>query len=124
MKSSNGSVILLEGIEFFAYHGYHDEERVTGAKYGVDIEIVADLSKPGSTDDLGDTVNYETVYNIVKDEMAKPARLLEHISNRINESIIESFSQIQSVKSCVSKYNPPVGGICRRAAVVTTRKRD
>ncbi|RZK29989.1 MAG: dihydroneopterin aldolase, partial [Hymenobacter sp.] len=29
--------IALEGLEFFAFHGYYDEEQKIGNKYGVDI---------------------------------------------------------------------------------------
>jgi dihydroneopterin aldolase len=31
--------ITLEGLEFFAFHGYYDEEQKIGNKYGVDITI-------------------------------------------------------------------------------------
>ncbi len=117
------AIIELEGMEFFAYHGYHDEERVTGNKYGVDLIITTDLDKPSHTDSLKDTINYEEVYRIVKEEMSKPAKLLEHISFRINESLINEFPEIANVKSRVSKYNPPLGGICHRAMVETERSR-
>ncbi len=118
------SLIKLEGMEFFAYHGYHDAERVTGNKYGVDLEIQSDLSLPSITDDLGDTIDYEAIYKIVKEEMGKPARLLEHLSHRINQSILENFPRIKTVRSMVSKYNPPVGGICHRAVVETESLRE
>ncbi len=118
------SVIELQGMEFFAYHGFHDAERVTGNKYGVDLIITTDLDRPSHSDSLKDTINYEEVYRIVKEEMGKPARLLEHLSFRINEVIINSFPEISSVKSRVSKYNPPLGGICRRALVETMLDRN
>jgi dihydroneopterin aldolase len=31
--------ILLEGMEFFAYHGHYEEEQIIGTKFIVDIEI-------------------------------------------------------------------------------------
>ena len=118
------AVIELQGMEFFAYHGFHDAERVTGNKYGVDLIITTDLDKPSHSDSLSDTVNYEEVYRIVKEEMGKPARLLEHLSFRINDGLLTHFPEIVTVKSRVSKYNPPVGGICHRALVETENKRD
>ena len=115
--------IRLEGIEFFAYHGHHDEERVTGNKYSVDILIRTNLSNACKSDSLEDTINYANIYKIIKDEMAKPARLLEHLSHRINTEVLNSFSEILLVESSVSKFNPPLGGICKRATVITSLKR-
>jgi 7,8-dihydroneopterin aldolase/epimerase/oxygenase len=118
------SVIELQGMEFFAYHGHHDAERVTGNKYGIDLVISTDLSVPSESDALKDTIDYETIYKIVKEEMGKPAHLLEHLSHRINLGILRGFPEINSVKSRVSKYNPPLGGICHRALVETESFQD
>lgn len=115
--------IRLEGIEFFAYHGHHDEERVTGNKYSVDIKILTNLDNACESDSLNDTINYANIYKIIKDEMAKPARLLEHLSHRINTEVLLKFPEIQSVESSVSKFNPPLGGICRKATVITSQSR-
>lgn len=109
--------IRLDGIEFFAYHGHHDEERITGNKYSVDLRIETDLKEAAKSDSLKDTVNYEMIYKIIKEEMAKPARLLEHLSFRINQQILNTFPEIKSVETSVSKFNPPVGGICQKATV-------
>jgi dihydroneopterin aldolase len=38
-------VIILEGLEFFAYHGVSDAERQTGNKYIVDIKIISDTNR-------------------------------------------------------------------------------
>lgn len=34
--------ISLEGLEFFAYHGFYDEEQKVGNKYSLDITIHTD----------------------------------------------------------------------------------
>ena len=36
-------MVSLEGLEFFAYHGYYDEEQKVGNKYSVDVTVRADL---------------------------------------------------------------------------------
>lgn len=115
--------IKLEGIEFFAYHGHHDEERITGNKYSVDIIINTDLSKARESDHLADTIDYSVIYNIIKKEMAKPARLLEHISHRINTEVLNAYESIERVETSVSKFNPPLGGICKKAMVTTSSER-
>lgn len=116
--------IRLNGIEFFAYHGHHDEERVTGNKYSVDMRIITDLRDAAESDSLKDTVNYEVIYKIIKDEMAKPARLLEHLSHRINQEVLIAYPDITLVETAVSKFNPPLGGICKKATVITKAKRN
>ncbi|AFK05362.1 dihydroneopterin aldolase [Emticicia oligotrophica DSM 17448] len=110
-------VISLEGLEFFAYHGYYDEEQKIGSKFSIDIAITADLSKAAQEDKLKLTVNYEEVYRIIADVMQEKHRLLEHIAYKIIESIRLQFPHIEGVTVNVSKFNPPLGGICHRSKV-------
>lgn len=115
--------IALEGMEFFAFHGFYDEEQKIGNKYGVDLYIYTDLHAAAETDDLHQTVNYEVLYKLVLEEMTKPARLLEHLGHRIIDSIYQRFPLIRAVKINVYKYNPPLGGICRLAKVTLKERR-
>jgi dihydroneopterin aldolase len=109
--------ISLEGIEFFAYHGFYTEERKIGNKYQIDLALTADLGNSSTTDDLSETVDYEQVYKIIKREIEIPTKLLETIAHRILEGLMNSYPQIISGEVSVSKFNPPVGGICRIAKV-------
>ncbi len=115
--------IALEGMEFFAFHGYYDEEQKIGNKYGVDLYIYTDLLAAAETDDLYQTVNYEVLYKVVLQEMLKPARLLEHLAHRIIDQVYTQFPLIKGVKVQVYKFNPPVGGIMRHAKVTLKRSR-
>ncbi|GAA3999963.1 dihydroneopterin aldolase [Hymenobacter fastidiosus] len=115
--------IALEGMEFFAFHGYYDEEQKIGNKYGVDLYISTDLHAAGTSDKLQETVNYEVLYRVVAEEMRAPARLLEHVGHRVLDRIMVEFPHVHSVKVRVSKFNPPLGGICRRARITLKRKR-
>lgn len=110
-------IISLEGLEFFANHGFYEEEQKIGNKYSVDILIQTDFSKAANSDKLQETVNYETLYQIVQQEMLKRTRLLEHIAKKIIDRVYEQFPKIDFVEVSVSKYNPPLGGICHRAKV-------
>ncbi|QCR24586.1 dihydroneopterin aldolase [Pontibacter sp. SGAir0037] len=109
--------IALEGMEFFAFHGYYDEEQKIGNKYGIDLYIETDLSRAAESDELQQTVNYEVLYALALEEMKIPARLLEHIGHRIIDRVYEHFPFVQSVKISVYKFNPPLGGICKWAKV-------
>ncbi|PTX19528.1 dihydroneopterin aldolase [Pontibacter mucosus] len=109
--------IALEGMEFFAFHGYYDEEQKIGNKYGIDLIINTDLRRAAESDNLDETVNYEVLYALVLEEMKTPARLLEHLGHRIIDRVYERFPFVQLVKVNVYKFNPPLGGICKWAKV-------
>ncbi len=109
--------ISLEGLEFFAYHGFYEEEQKIGNRYSIDVQIVTDLSEASQTDKLKATVNYGEVYRIISEVMKQPAKLLERIAQKIIEQVRRDYPQIESVEVSVSKFNPPIGGVCTRARV-------
>lgn len=109
--------VSLEGMEFYARHGYYEEERIIGNKYSVDVTIELDFSDAADSDKLDGTVNYERVYEIVAGVMAVDALLLEHLAGKIISELRASFPRIKSSLVRVSKYNPPIKGLCHRAVV-------
>lgn len=116
--------ITLEGLEFFAFHGYYDEEQKIGNKYGVDITIETSLDKAGTDDKLSETIDYEELYLIIREEMNKQSRLLENIGRRIMHAVFANFPLVTFVEISISKFNPPIGGICRRAVVTLSSARN
>ena len=115
--------IILEGMEFFSYHGCFKEEQVIGAKFIVDLQIDSDTSRAEASDRLSDTINYSSLYLIVKTEMEQKSCLLEHVARRIIEKLKTSFTTILSIDLRISKINPPVGGRMKEVAFVTRWER-
>lgn len=109
--------VSLEGMEFYARHGYYEEERVIGNKYSVDVTLDVDFSEAASDDKLEGTVNYEKVYEIVQNVMSIDANLLEHLAGKMIKALKENFPEINNVQVRVSKYNPPIKGLCHKATV-------
>lgn len=109
--------IALEGLEFFAYHGFYEEEQKIGNKYQVDIQITTDFTQAAEQDLLDATVNYEDLYRITATVMQQKIKLLEHIAQQIIQQIRVQYPQVHSVEVAVSKLNPPIGGLCSRAKV-------
>ena len=109
--------IALEGLEFFSYHGFYDEEQKMGNKYSVDIVVTADFSEAARRDRLSATVNYADLYQITAKVMQQSSRLLEHIAHQIIQNIRAQYPDLQSVEVSVSKFNPPIGGVCHRAKI-------
>ena len=108
-------------MEFFAYHGFYEEERKVGNRFVVDLSVTVDLNPAAQTDKLSQTVNYEVLYRIVKDEMEIPSYLLEHMAGRILDQVYAKYAHIQSVTVSIAKQNPPVGGVCRQSKITMTR---
>ncbi|MCX6271802.1 MAG: dihydroneopterin aldolase [Bacteroidetes bacterium] len=104
------STISLENMEFFAYHGCFAEEQVIGTRFEVTLQIEADTQDAEIDDDLHKTVNYQSVYQVVKKEMEIKSRLLENVALRILTSVCEEFPMVTWGKVKVTKMNPPVGG--------------
>ena len=102
--------IKLTNIRTFSYHGCLIEESKIGSNYRVDLEIETDLSKSEISDDLKDTVDYVLLNQIVVDEMAIRANLLENVARRIIERSISQIPVLTFIKVSVSKLNPPIGG--------------
>lgn len=109
--------ISLEGLEFHAYHGVYPHERSSGNKFEVDVKVEASISSSAFADDLGGTINYENLYAIVSEEMEKPSKLLERVGHEMASGILRKFPQALSVTITIAKFNPPIGGVCRKASV-------
>lgn len=103
-------MISVEGMEFFAYHGCFAEEQVIGTRFIVDFYFETDTTRAELSDDLKQTVNYQTVYQLVKKEMDQKAHLLEHVAHRILKTVTDAFPEINAAEVKISKLNPPIGG--------------
>jgi dihydroneopterin aldolase len=115
--------IIVEGIKIYAYHGCFKEETAIGTNFTVDVVLDVDLEKPAHTDEIQDTVNYQTVFEVVKDQMAIPSKLLEHVAKRIIDTLFIKFPTINKIKIKVSKLNVPLGGHIDKVSVELKRKR-
>jgi dihydroneopterin aldolase len=114
------SLITIEGMEFFAYHGCFKEEQIIGTKFLVDLYIESDTIEAEETDKLSKTINYQTVYLLVKKEMEIKSKLLEHVGRRILKAVKKEFPDIYSVKVKISKMNPPLGGKINSVSLTLT----
>lgn len=117
--------IILQGMQFYGYHGVNPEERVLGQRYVVDLTADLDLRRAGETDRLEDTVSYSHVYRAVRNVMeGEPRNLLESAAQAIAERVLTDFP-VDAVSVTVKKPNPPVrGSSIELAAVQIHRTRE
>ena len=115
--------VILEGLEFHAYHGVYPHERSSGNKFEVDVVVDTHFLESAFHDDLGGTINYEDLYALVKEEMEKPSKLLETVAHAIAENTLKKFAEAVSIQVKISKFNPPIGGVCKKATVMVEKTR-
>ena len=104
------SMISIEGMEFFAYHGCFKEEQVIGTKFRIDLFLEVDTSAAEKSDQLQDTVNYQAVFQLIKKEMETTSKILEHVGRRILDNIKSEFPTVDHARIKIRKLNPPLGG--------------
>jgi len=114
-------LIQIESMEFYSFHGHFKEEQIVGNKFIVDLTIETDMKLPAESDNLKDAVNYQRIYEIVKQQMELKSHLLEHIAGRILDAIYSEMEGINKATVKVSKMNPSMGGKIGSVSVMLSR---
>ncbi len=108
---------MLKEVRFYAFHGVMPQERKVGGDFTVSLRVGVDLTRPVTSDDVADTLNYATLYEVVKREMAIPSQLLEHVAGRIGQAVFDAFPQVTTIDLTLVKLNPPMGADSEGAGV-------
>ena len=117
-------VIRLEKMLFYGYHGVSESEKELGGKFEVDLELFCSLNKPGKSDRLEDTLDYEEIYKIVYFcTHQKKYYLIEALAETISESLLKKFP-IERIIVRVRKPNAPVKGVLDYVEVELDRSRN
>ena len=110
--------IVLEGMQFYGFHGVNAEEKSLGQPYVVDLAVEMDLSIPGKSDRLEDTVSYTHLYRSVRKVIEGESRnLLEAAAENVAIRILDEFP-VKAVQVRVKKPSPPIKGSFVENAVV------
>ncbi len=111
------SYIFLREVRFHAFHGVLPQERKVGADFTVTLKVAVDITKATESDEVEDTLNYAMLYDVVKQEMEIPSKLLEHVAGRIGRMVMERFPMVTSIDMRLTKLNPPMGADSKGAGV-------
>ena len=117
--------IVLEGMQFYGFHGTNPEERILGQPYQVDLAVELDLNKPGVSDQMEDTVSYTRLYRVVQEVLeGEPRNLLEATAQAIADRVLAELP-VRAVQVRVKKPRPPIrGSVIDHVAVEIYRKRE
>ena len=112
------ALITVEGISVFAYHGHLPEEAILGGHFKVSAWVTLDETAVEKTDDLKDTADYVMVIEIIKEQMAIRANMIEVPAKRIVDTILK-LNKVQKVTVEVEKVQPPIDAIFDKISVTT-----
>ena len=116
--------IILRGLRFHAFHGVMPQERQVGGDFILDIRVGYPLEQAMMSDEVQDTLNYASLYELVAQEMGQPSKLLEHVGRRIAAAVLEKYQGVSEVAVKVSKLNPPLGGQIGSVSVEIRKGRE
>jgi dihydroneopterin aldolase len=116
--------IVLANMVFLGRHGAGDEERADPQEIEVDVELDLDLTRPGKSDDLSDTVDYRGVFDACREVVEERSfHLLEGIAEAIAAAVLGQFSAVDATTVRVRKPGVPLDGRLDYAGVAMVRRR-
>ncbi len=108
--------VSIKGAEFYAFHGYYEEERKAGNTFVVDAEVTL-KTFDSSDDNIQDTVNYESMYHIISQEMDRTQQLLETVVYNIITRFRDELVNVSSATVRLEKMAPQLGGKVQKSVV-------
>jgi dihydroneopterin aldolase len=119
-----GDRIILTDLGFFGYHGLMIEENKLGQRFFIDLSCGVDLAEPGRTDQVGATISYAEIYDVVKAAFEeKRFKLIEALGQHIVDRLFDSFGEIEWVTIRVRKPEAPIAMVRGEAAIELWRRR-
>ena len=117
--------IHVTGIRAYGYTGYLPEEQSLGQWFEVDLKLWLDISTPGKTDGIEDTLDYRGVVSLVQN-LVKTSKfaLIERLVTVIADSILRECNHITQVQVTLSKLAAPIPDFSGKISVEVTRSKS
>ena len=118
--------ILLNDLQFHAYHGVLPSEKELGQKFLVNVEMTATSLRDASrTDDVSHTVDYAKAFRLIRTLVVSgPQRdLIETVGEDICEGLFREFRLVEKVKVRVEKPCVAIDGDVRSLGIELNRRR-
>ena len=107
--------IKLNRLHFFAHHGLYPEEKKVGAEF--EVNLFVSFYPSDKITALDETINYEKLYRLLKEEMQKPRELLETFVMEVTQVIHLSFPSVKKIEISISKLQAPIAGFIGNVTV-------
>lgn len=101
--------IFIENLEIFARHGVLPEENALGQKFTVSVTLSCVTRAAGRSDNLEKSVNYADVCALIQKVMTENTfKLIETAAEKVAESILLAYKNVQSVTVNLKKPWAPI----------------
>ena len=98
--------IHLHKLSFHSFHGLYLEEQILGNEFEVSADVEVEINE--RITNIQHTVDYTTIYSIIRQRMQIPTALLETVAQELSEAIHMADDRIKSVSITIKKISPPV----------------
>jgi dihydroneopterin aldolase len=98
--------IHLDNCRFYAHHGLHEEEAIVGA--GFEVSLSASFEEGGDITKMSQTIDYVSIFEMVKKHFEKPRQLLETLAQEIAADVYNMDPRVLTVEIHLKKLNPPI----------------
>lgn len=113
--------IALNELHFFAFHGLYPEEQKTGNEFEVNLEVQYEVGDSPLLR-LESTVNYERLFEMVKNQMKGREDLLETVAMKIADTIHHEFPVVKEITIRIEKLHPPIRQFTGHVAICLQKK--
>ena len=111
--------IILNNIELYGFHGIHDLEKKVGLYFDIDTTI--EFMEKNVITELKDTIDYGTIFTIIRNEFKIKESLLESLAERIASSIKSSYPIISTLSLRITKKGAYIEGLKGNVGVEITK---
>lgn len=110
--------VKLRDVMMYAHHGVLPEESTLGNQYRINVCLRIDASEyDDSSENLGGTISYAEVFDILQKVMSQPVALLETVAVRFAKKVCDKWQNINSGEIEIIKTVPPIPGMIGEASV-------
>ena len=116
--------ITLKNMMVYGFHGVFEYEREQGQRFYLDVTMEVDASAAEKADEVGATVDYTSVYALVRREVEqKRFLLLEALGAHLAELLLSEWITINEVTVAIRKPAVPLPGQIDYVEVEVSRRR-
>jgi len=116
--------ITVRGMRFSGRHGVGAAEREEAQPFEVDLILRLDLSRPAATDDLADTIDYSTIFELARRIVEERSfHLIEALAGAIADAVLAAHP-VDDVEVRVRKPEAPLPGAFETVEARIRRRRS
>lgn len=109
--------VEIKEARFLAYHGLYTEEQKTGNEFLVTLKVDYEIGDE-EVFTIDETINYVSLYELLKEQMQHPRGLLETLAMEIVAEIQSDFPMASSAEISIEKLNAPMDSFTGKVGVV------